>query len=62
MKSYEEVIAEACRVEVEESTGRVFLVFEIKSENFKKDIRTNWVKDIEFKLIDKNLISGDSET
>jgi hypothetical protein len=61
LKNYEEVIAEACRVEVEESTGRVFLVFEIKSEKFKKDIRTNWTKDLEFKLINKNLISKEDE-
>jgi hypothetical protein len=61
LKNYEEVIAEACRIEVEESTGRVFLVFEIKSEKFKKDIRTNWTKDLEFKLINKNLISKEDE-
>lgn len=56
MKSYEEVVAEASRVEIEESTGRVFIVFEVKNEKFKQDIKKNWTKDIEYKLIDKHLI------
>ena len=57
MKNYETVIAEACRVEVEETTGRVFIVFEVKDEKYKKDIKQNWIKDIEYRLIDKNLVA-----
>lgn len=59
MKSDEEIVGEACRVEVEESTGRVFIVFEIKNEKYKQDIKRNWTKDLEFRLIDKNLVSND---
>lgn len=51
-----EVLAEAVRIEVEEKTGKVFIVFEIKNEKFKQDVKKNWVQDIEYKLIDKNLV------
>jgi hypothetical protein len=56
MKNYQEVIAEASRIEIEESTGRVFIVFEVKNEKFKQDIKKNWTKDIEYKLLGKNLV------
>lgn len=56
MKNYEEVIAEASRIEIEEKTGRVFIVFEVKSEKFKQDIIKKWTNDIEYKLVDKNLV------
>jgi len=59
MKSDEQIVGEACRVEVEESTGRVFIVFEIKNEKYKQDIMKSWTKDIEFKLVDKNLVAND---
>jgi hypothetical protein len=56
MKNHETVIAEACRVEVEEKTGRVFIVFEVKDEKHKQDIKKNWTKDIEYRLVDKSLV------
>lgn len=57
MKNYEEVVAEASRIEIEEKTGRVFIVFEVKSEKFKQDIIKKWTSnDIEYKLVDKNLV------
>lgn len=51
-----EVVAEAVRVEVEEKTGKVFIVFEVKNEKMKKDIIKNWTKDIEYRIIDRSLI------
>lgn len=51
-----EVVAEAVRVEVEEKTGKVFLVFEIKNEKMKKDIKTDWIKDLEYRIIDRSLV------
>lgn len=51
-----ETVAEAVRVEVEEKTGRVFIVFEVKNEKFKQDIKRNWTKDIEYRLVDKQLV------
>lgn len=51
-----ETVAEAVRIEYEENTGRLFIVFEVKNEKFKQDIKKNWTKDIEYKLIDKQLV------
>lgn len=59
MKNFEEIVAEASRIEIEEKTGRVFIVFEVKSEKLKQDIKKNWTKDIEYKLVDKNLVLND---
>lgn len=54
-----EVIAEACRIEFEEKTGKLFIVFEVTNEKHKQDIKKNWTKDIEFRLVDKSLIEED---
>lgn len=51
-----EIVGEAVRVEFEEKTGRLFLVFEIKNEKYKQDIKKNWTDDIEYKIIDRNLV------
>ena len=56
-----EVVAEAVRVEVEEKTGKVFIVFEVKNEKLKKDIKTNWTKDIEYRIIDRSLIEEEGK-
>lgn len=58
MKNYEEVVAEASRIEFDEKTGRLFIVFEVKNEKFKQDIKKNWYQDIEYKLIGKELIKN----
>lgn len=52
------VIAEAVRVEYEEGTGKLYIVFEVKDEKHKQDIRKNWTKDIEYRLVDKFLVRG----
>lgn len=51
-----EVVAEAVRIEVEEKTGKVFIVFEVKNEKMKQDIKKNWTKDIEYRMIDRSLV------
>ncbi len=56
MKNYEEILAEAVRIEFEENTGKLFIVFEAKNEKFKQDIKKNWTKDLEYRLIDKALV------
>lgn len=56
-----EVVAEAVRIEVEEKTGKVFIVFEVKNEKLKKDIKTNWTKDIEYRIIDRSLIAEEGK-
>ena len=59
MKNYEEVIGEAVRVEYIEESGQLFLVFEITSEKYKQDIKKNWYKDIEYRIVDKNLVKNE---
>lgn len=56
MKNDEQVVGEAVRVEYTEKDGKLFLVFEITNEKYKQDIKKNWTRDIEFRLIDKILI------
>lgn len=56
MKLNEHVIAEAIRLEYNETTGQLFIVFEITDSLHKLDIKKNWVKDIEFRLVDKLLV------
>jgi hypothetical protein len=52
----EQVVAEAVRIEFEEKTGRLYIVFEVKDEKYKQDIKKNWTQDIEYKLVDRNLV------
>jgi hypothetical protein len=59
LKNYEEVIGEAVRIDYDESTGKLFLVFEIKNEKLKQEIKKNWTQDIEYHLINKCLIVKD---
>lgn len=61
MKNYEKVVGEAVRIECEEKTGKLFIVFEVKDEKYKQDIKKNWTKDIEYRLIDKSLVQQDNE-
>lgn len=51
-----EIIGEAIRVEFEEKTGKICLVFEITNEKYKQDIKRDWTKDIEFRIIDRSLV------
>jgi hypothetical protein len=50
------ILAEAVRIEYENKTGDLFVVFKVKDEKFKQDIKTKWTNDIEYKLIDKLLV------
>jgi hypothetical protein len=61
MKPNDKVVAEAIRIEYEEKTGRLFLVFEVKDEKYKQDIKKNWTDDIEYKLVDRLLIKEEEE-
>jgi len=51
-----DIVGEAVRMEFEEKTGKLYLVFEIKNEKYKQNIKKNWVEDIEYKIIDRNLV------
>jgi hypothetical protein len=54
----DKIVAEAVRIEFEEQTGKLFIVFEVKDEKYKQDIKKNWTKDIEYRLVDKKLVEN----
>lgn len=57
MKPGYEIIGEASRIEVDEVTGQLFIVFEIKNEKQKQFIKNNWTSnDIELQIVNKTLI------
>jgi len=56
MKPNETIIGKAVRMEYSEIDDRVFLVFEITDPYYKKSIKTDWTKDIEFHIFDKCLV------
>ena len=56
MKNYEKIIGEAVRIEHSEHDGKLYLVFEITDPQSKKDIKTNWTDNIEYKIIGKKLV------
>lgn len=49
-------VAEAVRIEYEEKSGAVYLVFEITDEDFKKRIKADWTADIDLELDNKKLM------
>jgi hypothetical protein len=55
----ENIIAEATRIEQDEASGKLYIVFEITNEQYRKYILENWMNDIEFKLINKGLVKND---
>jgi hypothetical protein len=54
----DKVVAEAVRIEYEEKTGKLYIVFEVTDEKYKQDLKKNWTKDIEYRLIDKSLVEA----
>jgi hypothetical protein len=56
MKNHEKIIAEAVRIEYSETDDRLFIVFEVRDQLSKQDIKKNWTQDIEYKLVDKTLV------
>lgn len=57
MKSDEKIVAEAVRMEYSEKDGKLFIVFEIKEEKYKQELRKNWAdSNIEYKLINNFLV------
>lgn len=55
MKPIEITVATAIRIEHNERTDDVYLVFEIVDDEFKKQIKEDWMQDIPLKIIGKSL-------
>lgn len=55
MKDIEKTVAKAVRIELNETTDELFLVFEVVDELFKKKIKDNWMRDVPLHLIGKHL-------
>ena len=53
------VVAEAVRLEYEEKTGDLYIVFKIVDEQYKQNIKKTWTEDIEYQIIDRKLVSND---
>lgn len=56
MKTIQQTVAKAVRVEHNPESDTVFLVFEIVDDDFKKRIKKDWTEDIELKVIGKDLV------
>lgn len=54
-----EVLAEVVRLEYDEKADKLYMVFEVKNQLFKQKIKREWTEDLEFKLIDKQLVEND---
>lgn len=59
MKNDDEIVGEAIRVEYSPDEGKLFLIFEITNEKYKQDIKKNWTKDIEFRLLERYLVKDE---
>ena len=58
MKNFETTLAEAIRIEYDQHSGKLYIVFEVVDEKFKRDIKTNWIEDIEYRLVGKKLVNA----
>lgn len=52
---YDEV-AEAIRIEHDEKSDDLLIVFRVTNPKYKHLIKQNWTKDIEFRVVDKKLV------
>jgi hypothetical protein len=50
------VVAEAVRIEYEEKSGELYIVFKVTNEKYKQDLKRDWIKDIEFRVVDRFLV------
>jgi len=56
MKNYEKVLAEAIRIEHDQQTDDLFIVFKILDPMFKQNVKKNWIEEIEYKIVNKFLM------
>lgn len=53
--SINKIVARAVRIETDEASGKLYIVFEIIDEKFKHRIKNDWSSDIELELNGKEL-------
>lgn len=56
MKTDNQTIAKAVRVEYDPKSDAVYLVFEVTDERFKQAIKKDWMQDIDVKVIGRELV------
>lgn len=56
MKVYD-TVARAIRMEIDNNTGDLYLVFKIIDEDFKQKVREDWMDDIKLEILGKDLIT-----
>lgn len=57
MNADEKIVAEIRRIEVDSTSGKVYIVFEVIDPVWKKDIKIKWAdNDIEYKVINTSLV------
>jgi len=61
MKESHKIVAEAIRVEYSKTDDSLCVVFEIIDEKLKSEIKKDWMKNIDLKLVNKNLVIEVSE-
>lgn len=54
-------VAEVCRVEYDKEHDSIFLVFRIIDEKFKQKVKSDWLQDIDLKMINKKLYEFEGE-
>jgi len=59
MSQSKTIIAEAVRCEVDEDSGKFYIVFEVLDPVFKLKLKKEWVNDIEFEMVGKTLTLGE---
>jgi hypothetical protein len=55
MKDIEKTIAQAVRIEYNQYTSELFLVFQVVDESFKRRIQKDWMEDVPVRIIGKRL-------
>lgn len=55
-KAMNQTVATAVRVEYEQESDTLFLVFKVVDERLKQEVKKDWMKDIDVQLIGKSLV------
>ena len=56
MKADYEEVADAIRIEFDEETDDLLIVFRVTNPRYKHLVKQNWTKDIEFQIKNKKLV------